>query len=130
MVRAVRGAITVEKNKKQMILDATKELLSKMLKDNDIKQDDIISIWFTMTQDLNAVFPAKAARILGLTEVALMCANEINVRNSLKKCIRIMISFNTDKSNAELGHIYLKKAASLRPDLIKGEIDEKDQYSN
>jgi len=130
MVRAVRGAITVEKNKKDMILDAAKELLSKMLKENELKHDDIISIWFTMTSDLNAVFPAKAARELGLTDVALMCANEIDVKNSLKKCIRIMISFNTEKNHSGLKHVYLKKAVSLRPDLVKGEIDEKDQYSN
>jgi len=130
MVRAVRGAITVEKNKKDMILDAVKELLSKMLKENGLKHDDIISIWFTMTSDLNAVFPAKAARELGLTDVALMCANEIDVKNSLKKCIRIMISFNTEKNHSGLKHVCLKKAVSLRPDLVKGEIDEKDQYSN
>jgi chorismate mutase len=130
MVRAIRGAITVEKNTEDRILDATKELLSRMLEDNDLKQDDIISIWFTMTVDLNAAFPAKAARELGLTDVALMCTNEIDVRNSLKKCIRIMINFNTDKSLSQLHHIYLKKAVSLRPDLIKGEIDEKDQHCN
>jgi chorismate mutase len=130
MVRAIRGAITVEKNSEDMILDATKELLSRMLKDNELNQDDIISIWFTMTLDLNAVFPAKAARELGLTDVALMCTNEIDVKNSLKKCIRIMISFNTGKSLSQLHHIYLKKAVSLRPDLIKGEIDEKDQHCN
>ena len=116
-LRAVRGAITVENNDADEILQASQELLIEMVDRNAINIDDITSIFFSMTTDLNAVYPAASARNLGWTSVPLMCTNEINVPGSLKKCVRIMLYFNTEKKNTELMHIYLRKARVLRPDL-------------
>jgi len=116
-VRAIRGAITVPENTKDAILEGTRELLHEILNRNNIKQDDIISIIFSMTNDLNAVFPAVAARELGLTDVPLMCSNELDVPGSLKSCIRVLLHLNTDKANSEMKHVYLRNAVVLRPDL-------------
>jgi len=117
VVRAVRGAITVSENSREDILKETKLLLKTVIEKNGINHEDIIDIIFSTTHDLNAAFPAAAAREMGLTDVALMCTNEIDVPGSLRKCIRLMLHFNTDKSNKDIKHIYLKGAASLRPDL-------------
>lgn len=87
-----------------------------------MKEDDIISIIFTVTNDLNAAFPAVAARNLGWTSIALMCTNEIDVPGSLKKCIRVLLHVNTDKKNDEIKHIYLNNAKVLRPDLKTNKI--------
>jgi chorismate mutase len=119
MVRAIRGAITVEENNKDLILANTKLLLQKIVEENQICEDDIISIIFSVTRDLNAAFPAAAAREMGWTSIALMCTNEIEVPDSLEKCIRVLIHINTDKSNNDIKHVYLKEARSLRPDLQK-----------
>jgi len=116
-VRAVRGAITVEENTKEEIYKATNELLAEIVKRNDIKNDEMISIIFSVTKDLDAAFPATAARQAGFNDVPLMCTNEIDVPNSLKKCIRILLHFNTDKQNSEIKHVYLKGAKILRPDI-------------
>ena len=116
-VRAVRGAITVENNSALDILDATKTLLNKIVDENKIDTCDIISILFSVTKDLNTVFPAAAARQLGWTSIALMCVNEIDVPDGLKRCIRILMHFNTEKGNKDIKHIYLKGAKALRPDL-------------
>lgn len=115
--RAVRGAVTVENNNQEEILNATKELLGKIVEDNNINIDDIASIIFSVTQDLDAVFPAVAARQMGWTDIALMCTNEIYVKGSLEKCIRVMMHINTEKGNRDIKHIYLKGARILRPDL-------------
>lgn len=117
MVRAIRGAITVESNTADEIIDGTKMLLEEIAKANFLVQDDAISIIFSSTKDLNATFPAVAARQLGWTEVSLMCTNEIEVPGSLEKCIRVILHINTEKSNKEIKHIYLKGAKILRPDL-------------
>ncbi len=116
-VRAIRGAITVPENTRDYILEGTRELLDEIINRNNVNKDDIISIIFSMTNDLNAVFPAVAARELGLTDVPLMCSNEINVPGSLKNCIRILLHLNTDKANSDINHVYLKDAVALRPDL-------------
>ena len=118
-VRAVRGATTVEENNAEMILDATRELLERITVENDIAHEDIISIVFSMTCDLDAVFPAVAARQLGWTDIAMMCFNEINVPGSLEKCIRVMMHINTEKSNNEIRYVYLNDAVKLRPDLFE-----------
>jgi len=115
--RALRGAITVEENTREDILKGTALLLNEIINKNSIVQEDMISIIFTLTQDLNATFPAVAAREAGLTEVPLMCMQEIPVAGSLPKCIRILLHYNTDKKNSELKHIYLKGATVLRPDI-------------
>ncbi|MCH5184629.1 MAG: chorismate mutase [Oscillospiraceae bacterium] len=117
MVRAIRGAVTVENNDKDEILDAVKTLLEKIISDNNAAKEDMVSIIFTLTPDLNAVFPARAARDLGFSDVPLMCMSEIPVDGALEKCIRVMLTLNTDKSLAEIKHVYLKGAVALRPDL-------------
>lgn len=115
-IRGLRGAITVSKNTKEDILSATKELLQKMLKENNLEIEDIASIIFSTTPDLNAEFPAFAARQLGMDYTPLLCMHEIDVPGSLKKCIRILMHINTAKTQKEMRAIYLKEAASLRPD--------------
>jgi len=112
--RGIRGATTVDANTKQDIYASTKELLHEMIKTNGVKQDDIASIIFTVTDDLNAAFPAKAAREMGMMNIPLLCSREINVHNSLQSCLRILILFNTNKKPDEIKHIYLKGAANLR----------------
>jgi chorismate mutase len=116
-LRGIRGATTVDRNAQDAILDATRELLSLMVKLNDVQQDDVASAFFTTTQDLNAEFPAAAARSLGWTDVALMCGHEMRVPGALPMCLRILLHVNTDKGAGELRHIYLRGARALRPDL-------------
>lgn len=118
-VRAVRGAITVSDNTKELILKGTKELLVEIIERNSLDNTDIISAIFTVTQDLNATFPAVAARQIGWDDIPLMCTNEIDVPGSLEKCIRVLIHINTEKSKMEINHVYLKGAQILRPDLVK-----------
>lgn len=117
MVAAVRGATTVVSNTEREILDATAELLEKMSEQNGINVDDIISVVFSTTMDLNAAFPAVAARRLGWNHTAMMCTHEIDVPGSLRKCIRVLMHINTEKNKHELKYIYLRDARSLRPDL-------------
>jgi chorismate mutase len=112
--RGIRGAITVSDNNKDSIGTATKELLQKMVKVNDVDVDDVACILFTTTSDLNAAFPAAAARELGWTRVPLLCGHEMNVPGSLPACLRVLVLFNTDKKNEELVHVYLKGAVVLR----------------
>jgi len=114
LVRGIRGATTVEANSVEAILEATRELLDTMLKANEVDVQYIASAFFTTTPDLNAEFPALAARDLG---VALMCATEISKPGALPMCLRIMLHVNTDKAASEIKHIYLKGARVLRPDL-------------
>jgi len=116
-VRAIRGAITVDKNDSEEIINASAELLEKIIDENKIDHEDIISVIFSVTKDLNAAFPAVGARRIGLTQVALFCTNEIDVPGSLEMCIRVMVHINTEKKNSELKHVYLKGASVLRPDL-------------
>lgn len=115
---SIRGAITVESNTKESILDNTKILLEEMLSRNDIELSDIESILFTATRDLTQAYPAEAARTLGITCAGLMCLQEQYVEESLEMCIRVMMRVNTSKKQAEVCHIYLKEAKKLRPDLI------------
>jgi chorismate mutase len=113
--RGIRGAITVESNDREEILAATTELLQLLIEKNDLHPDNIASVIFTATDDLDAEFPAVAARSLGWEETALMCAREIPVPGSLRKCIRVLIHVNTTRSAAEIQHVYLRRAVSLRP---------------
>lgn len=115
--RALRGAITVENNTREDILEGTTLLLKEIIHRNSLQTDDMISIIFTATADLNAVFPAVAVRELGITNVSLLDMQEMAVPASLPKCIRILLHYNTDKANTELKHVYLRGAAALRPDL-------------
>lgn len=119
MVRGVRGAITVSENSAEAILDTTEEMLKWLIEQNNIQEDEVASVLFTSTPDLNAAFPAKAARNMGWRHVALMGFQEIDVPEGLKMCVRVLIHWNTDKSNRELKHAFLRGAAALRPDLVK-----------
>lgn len=114
--RGVRGATTADANTPEEILAATRQLLGMMIRQNGIKPEDVASIIFSTTHDLNAEFPALAARQLGWMDVALICTNEVDVPGSLQQCIRILIHWNTEKPAEEILHVYIKDAAGLRPD--------------
>jgi len=116
MIKAIRGATTAENTSDSIIAD-TKELLQEILKANNLGVDQIISILFTATADLDAAYPAIAARELGMTQAALMCVQEMYVAESLPKCIRVQVTAETDTLQKDVRHVYLKEARSLRPDL-------------
>ena len=121
-VRGVRGATTVESDKADAVLGATRELLGALLEANPgMRAGDIASAWFTATPDLHAAFPAQAARELGWTDTALMCAQEMQVRGGLERCIRVLLHWNTDAGQGDVRHVYLHEARNLRPDLQKSE---------
>ena len=115
--RGVRGATTVETNTAEEILGATAELLGALIAANEIEQEQVASVLFTTTMDLNAAFPAVAARELGWTEIALLNAHEMAVPGALPRCIRILLHLNTDRAAREIRHIYLRDARKPRPDL-------------
>jgi len=115
--RGIRGATTVDHNDREEILAATTELLQLLIRRNDLHAEDVASAIFTVTEDLDAEFPALAARYLGWTEVALICTREIPVPGSLEKCIRILLHVNTTRSAAEIQHVYIRGAVNLRPTL-------------
>lgn len=115
--RGIRGATTVEANTAEAILDATGELLAAMGEANGLAAEDIASAVFTVTADLDAAFPAQAARQLGWHQVPLLDALEIPVPGSLPRCVRVLLHWNTSRSQAEIRHVYLRGAAGLRPDL-------------
>ena len=117
VLRGIRGAITVEQNSAKEILAASRELLDAIIKENDVVAEDIASIIFTMTADLDACFPARAARDKGFKYVPLLNTLELNVPGSLARCVRILVHVNTAKSQKDIKHIYLKEAACLREDL-------------
>lgn len=118
MNRGIRGATTVTQNDEQEILKATVILLEEIVSRNDVRPEDICSVWITMTQDLDATFPARAIRSLeGWDLVPLMCSVEIPVQGSLPKCIRLMVQVNTEKSQKDIQHVYMNEAKRLRPDL-------------
>jgi chorismate mutase len=121
-VRGVRGATTVDVDDEEAILKATGELLQALLQANPALQvQDIASAWFTATSDLHAAFPARAARQMGWTETALMCAQEMRVQGGLKRCIRVLLHWNTELAQGEVRHVYLHEARQLRPDLEREE---------
>ncbi|MHC4398687.1 MAG: chorismate mutase [Planctomycetota bacterium] len=115
--RGVRGATTADANTSDSILEATRQLLALMIRQNDIRQDDVASAIFSTTPDLDAEFPALAARQLGWFNVALMCGHELAVPGSLSRCVRILLHWNTDKPSEQVVHVYIKDAAKLRTDL-------------
>jgi len=115
--RGIRGATTADSNTVGGILEASRELLQKMIDANDIRPEDVACAVFTTTPDLHAAFPATAARQLGWTDAALLCATEIDVPGALDSCIRILVLLNTEKSAAEVNHVYIRGAEDLRSDL-------------
>ena len=121
MVRGVRGAVCAASNSREAIFEATKKLLIHMFAKNDIDMENIASIFITATPDLTADFPAYAVREMGLGQIPLMCATEINVPGAMQRVVRILIHFDTDKKQHEIRHLYLGDAARLRPDLAGGD---------
>jgi chorismate mutase len=115
--RGVRGATSVDANTRDEILNGTRQLLALMIRLNSIEPEDVASAIFTVTSDLNAEFPALAARQLGWFDVPLLCSYEIDVPGSLRRCVRVLINWNTDKTQHEIVHAYIKDARNLRPDL-------------
>jgi len=115
--RGVRGATTADANTGEAILEATRQLLALMIRQNGIQPEDVASAIFTTTPDLDAEFPALAARQLGWLNVALMCVHELDVPGSLRQCIRILLHWNTDLAADRIVHVYIKDAVRLRPDL-------------
>lgn len=118
-VRGIRGATTVELNRRQEILDATRGLLQEMVAANQVALDDLASAYFTVTSDLDAAFPAEAARQLGWQHVPLLNGCEIPVPGSLPRCIRVLLWWNTDLPPSAVRHIYQNGAQILRPDLAQ-----------
>ncbi len=116
-LRGIRGATTVDANTREAILQAASELLSALIEANDIRRDDVASVIFTTTPDVNAEFPAVAARQMGWINVALMCGHEMAVPGSLPMCLRILMHVNTAKTPDELQFVYLRGARALRQDL-------------
>ncbi len=116
--RGIRGATVADLNTRETILAETQNLLESLIRENNLSMASIASIFFSTTTDLNAEFPALAARHLGLVDTPLLCFHEMNVAGSLPKCIRILIHVNSEKPQSEMKHLYLKEAASLRPDLL------------
>jgi chorismate mutase len=113
--RGIRGATTVERNDREQILAATRELLEVLVRLNGLRPDDVAHVWFTVSPDLDAEFPALAAREIGWTEVPLMCGREIPVPGAIAGCIRVLIDWNTAKTQREIRHAFLRRAKELRP---------------
>jgi chorismate mutase len=118
-VRAVRGAVQVDRNDRSEILAGTTELVSEVMTRNQLSTDDVISVIFTATTDLTAEFPALAARKLGFGEVPLLCAAEIDVPGALPRVVRLMMHVDTDKARSDIQHVYLRGAAALRVDIAQ-----------
>ena len=116
-IRAIRGAIQVDVNDRDAILDGATEMVRAVLERNALTASDLISIVFTATQDLNAEFPAYAARQLGLTDVPLLCATEMAVPGAMPRVLRLLAHAETDLSRAAIRHVYLRGATALRTDL-------------
>jgi chorismate mutase len=117
---------------RESVLRATRELLATMIRVNNIESEDVASAIFTTTPDIVSVFPATAARQLGWIDVPLMCGHEMNVEGALPRCIRVMVHWNTDKAQADVRHVYLHEARSLRPDksivLSESDLDELNRW--
>jgi chorismate mutase len=119
LCRGVRGATTADANSREEILTATRQLLALMIRVNGIQPEDVGSAIFSLTRDPDAEFPALAARQLGWLDVPLLCTYEVDVPGSLRRCVRVLVHWNTDKPQHEITHIYIKDAVRLRPDLSK-----------
>jgi chorismate mutase len=131
MIRGVRGATTVTTNSAEAIISATKELLQAMIDVNEIDEAHVASVFFTTTPDLDAAFPAQAARAVGWRETALLGAQEINCPDGVPMCIRVLIHWNTEKPLSEIRHVYRHGAERLRPDMYptnKIVLDRADEH--
>ena len=117
LVRAARGAITVGRDDRDAVLDATERLLRELVQRNGIDGEDVVSILFTATPDVRSVFPAEAARRMGMADVPLMCAREIDVEGAMPSVVRVLMHFLTTKPRSAVAHVYLDGARRLRDDL-------------
>ena len=118
-VRAVRGAIQVDSDDRDAILEATAELVAEVMSRNDLTTDDVISVLFTATPDLTAEFPALAARKIGFLDVPLVCAAEIDVPGAMPHVVRLLAHIETGRPRSEIHHVYLRGAAALRLDIAQ-----------
>lgn len=118
-IRAIRGATCLELDDALEMAEAVTELLSELMSRNDVSPDDLISVLFTSTPDLHSAFPAAAARGVGLADVPLICAQEIDVTGAMQKVVRVMVQVQTDKSRADIKHVYLRGAEALRQDIAQ-----------
>jgi chorismate mutase len=116
-MRALRGATTVEVDEKEHLFERVVALLEELFDRNDIDHDDVVSVIFTATDDVHSAFPAEAARKFGLGDVPLLCARELDITGATPRCIRVLLHLATTRSRAELHHVYLEGARSLRDDL-------------
>lgn len=116
-LRAVRGAISVDRDERDLVLAASAELVREVLERNQLTPDDLVSIVFTATPDLTSEFPAYAARLMGLVDVPLLCASEIAVPGAMPRVLRLLAHVETDLTRAQVRHVYLRAAAALRTDL-------------
>ena len=116
-VQALRGATTVDDDAEDQITQRVQELVGEMMARNDIAHDDIISIIFTATEDLVAIFPAAAARGVGLGDVPMLCARELSVEGGTPRCLRVLMHVTTERARRDLRHVYLHGAQGLRDDL-------------
>jgi len=118
-IRAVRGAVQVDANERQVILDGTAELVTEVMSRNKLSTDQVVSVIFTATPDLTMEFPALAARSLGFQEVPLLCCTEMSVPGSMPMVVRLMMHIETEVSRAQIQHVYLRGAAALRLDIAQ-----------
>jgi len=119
-VRGIRGATTADGNTEGAILEATAEMLARLIEANDIHIDDLTAAFFTTTEDLNAEFPSQAARRMGWDYTALLNGHEMRVPDSIKQCIRVLLLVNTEKAPQDLVNIYLRGATNLRDTGFQG----------
>ena len=118
-VRAIRGAIQIDADDRSSVLQATAELVTKVMHANSLESADLISVWFTATPDVTSEFPAVAARELGLWDVPLMCSVEMNVAGAMPRIIRLMMHVETKTARSQIQHVYLRGAQALRKDLAQ-----------
>jgi len=116
-VRALRGAITLDSDSKDQVIERTARLLTTMLERNQVTHEDLVSIVFTATDDIRSEFPAAAARQIGISDIPLLCARELSVEGAVGLCIRVLMHLYTEKEPRGLRHVYLEGAVPLRTDL-------------
>ena len=116
-LRALRGATTLDADTKEQVMDRTGALIAALMERNGLAKEDFVSIIFTATDDIRSEFPAAAARGIGISEVPLLCARELDVEGAVERCIRVLAHLYTDRAPADLRHVYLEGATPLRTDL-------------
>ena len=121
---AIRGANTVEANTREAILEATEAMVREVIDQNGLKDEDMVSIFFSMTKDLDAVYPAVAARKMGITNASLLCVQELYIEGSLPLCVRLLMHVDSDLTQKDVRHVYMGGAVNLRPDLMMKELEE------